>query len=114
MLSGDVHAQGALEITSSGDVSLEENPVTSVLVGPVGTSDATWPSAARGIAAETPEWLNVRQLAPTKEVNGFAFLEIEPSKTKIILNDCGGKDRSLGEDGRTQNIEELVVQATTS
>lgn len=111
MLSGDVHAQGALEITSSGDLSLEEYPVTSVLVGPVGTSDATWPSAARGIAAEQPEWIEVRQLVETKEVNGFAFLEIEPSKTTISLNDCGGKDRSLGEDGRTQKIEDLVVQA---
>lgn len=111
MLSGDVHAQGALEITSSGDISLEQNPVTSVLVGPVGTSDATWPSAARGIAAEQPEWLNVRQLVETKEVNGFALLEIGQSETRIILNDCGGKDRSLGEDGRTQKIEELVVQA---
>lgn len=111
MLSGDIHAQGALEITSSGDRSLAEKPVTSVLVGPVGTSDATWPSAARGIAAEQPEWLKVRQLVETKEVNGFAFLEIDRSGTAIRLHDCGGKDRSLNEDGRTQKIETLAVQA---
>lgn len=111
MFSGDIHAQGALEITSSGDLSLDDRPVTSVLVGPVSTSDATWPSAARGIAAEQPEWLKVRHLIDTKEVNGFAILEVDSTKTKIDLHDCGGKDRSLDEDGRTQRIEELTLQA---
>ena len=75
------------------------------------SSDATWPSFARGIAAEQPEWLETRKIVETKEVNGFAILEIGPTSAEIHLHDCGGKDRTLGEDGRTQKIETLDVKA---
>lgn len=75
ILSGDIHAQGAVSITSSGDLELKK-PVKSFLVGPVSTSDATWPSSARGITAETPGWLKCDELSATREVNGFTLLSL--------------------------------------
>jgi hypothetical protein len=109
MFSGDVHAQGAVAITASGDLALADKPVTSVLVGPVSSSDATWPSSARGITAAKPDWMETETLVETKENNGFAMLEIDQSGVRVALHDCGGYDRSLGEDGRTQNAQEISV-----
>jgi hypothetical protein len=100
VLSGDIHAQGAVNLEASGDLDLSAHSVPSFLVGPVSTSDLTWPSAARGVAAATPAWLRVREQTATREVNGFALFEFTPDGATATLADCGGRDRSLGEDGR--------------
>jgi hypothetical protein len=109
MFSGDIHAQGAVAITKSGAEDLSGAPVSSILVGPVGTSDATWPSAARNIAAAEPAWLETQELAPTQEINGFTILEFDRSGIRARLHDCGGHDRSLGEDGRVQRVSTLEI-----
>jgi len=108
IFSGDIHAQGAVNIRRSGELALEK-PVKSFLVGPVGTSDATWPSAARGIAAGQPEWLATDEVLATREVNGFTIFEFEGSLARARLFDCGGYDRSKGEDGRVQRVDEIVI-----
>ena len=109
IISGDIHAQGAVSIKSSGDLILEK-PVKSFLVGPVSTSDATWPSAARGISAKAPGWMTSDELLATREVNGFTILEFEGSVARARMFDCGGYDRSKGEDGRVQRVDEVVIQ----
>lgn len=109
MLSGDVHAQGAVQIQESGPLNLTDQLVTSLLVGPVSTSDATWPSSARGIAADTPDWLSVETLLPTREVNGLTILDFTPTAATARLISCGGYDRSLEEDGRAQQIDEIAL-----
>jgi hypothetical protein len=109
IFSGDIHAQGAVNITSSGELVLEK-PVKSFLVGPVSTSDATWPSSARGISAKNPGWLTSDELLATREVNGFTIFEFEGSAARARLFDCGGYDRSKGEDGRVQRVDEIVIQ----
>lgn len=106
--SGDIHAQGAISIEASSELTFDE-PVVSILVGPVGTSDATWPSAARGIPAAQPEWLVSEELHATSEVNGFTVLEFTSTEAKLRLFACGGFDRSKGEDGRVQSVHELVI-----
>ena len=106
--SGDIHAQGAIHIEQSAEVKLDE-PLVSVLVGPVSTSDATWPSAARGIPSGQPEWLATEELHATSEVNGFALLEFTSAQAKVRLFDCGGFDLSKEEDGRVQSVHELVI-----
>ncbi|MBT4520793.1 MAG: phosphodiesterase [Halieaceae bacterium] len=108
IFSGDIHAQGAVEIRKSGELVLEK-PITSILVGPVSTSDATWPSAARGIAAAEPGWLATKEVIATREVNGFTIFEFEASTARARLFDCGGYDRSKGEDGRVQNVDDIVI-----
>jgi len=109
MLSGDIHAQGSIEIQNSDDLNLTERPVASVLVGPVSTSDVTWPTSARGIAAATPEGLDVTERVATKEVNGFTMFDITPEDVTARLFDCGGHDRSLSEDGSVQRVEEVEI-----
>ncbi len=108
IFSGDIHAQGVVNIHRSGDLMFEK-PLTSILVGPVSTSDATWPSAARGVAAGEPEWLTGDKLLATREVNGFTLFEFEGSVAKVRLFNCGGYDRSKGEDGRVQSVDEIVI-----
>ena len=106
--SGDIHAQGAISITQSGEMVFDE-PVKSVLVGPVSTSDATWPSAARGVPAAQPAWLSSNELLGTNEVNGFTLFEFTNSEVRPRLFNCGGFDRSRNEDGRIQSTAEILI-----
>jgi len=108
IFSGDIHAQGIVNIKSSGDLMFE-NPLTSILVGSVSTSDATWPSAARGIPAGNPAWLTTDELLATREINGFTLFEFEGSIAKARLFNCGGYDRSRGEDGSVLSVDEIVI-----
>ncbi len=109
IFSGDIHAQGAVNILASGSVEPLPSPVQSILVGPVGTSDMTWASAARGVTASTPDWLTTEDIVPTREVNGFTLLEFTPEGASVRLADCGGYDRSLGEDGGIRAVDEFKV-----
>ena len=107
--SGDIHAQGAVEILASGSQGELPSPIKSILVGPVSTSDATWPSFARGIPAGPPKWLSVQELVPTREVNGYTFFEFTPTSATARLVDCGGYDRSLGETGGMKSVNDIML-----
>lgn len=106
MLSGDIHALAAERITQSGDLDLSDRPVTSILSGPVSSSDGTWPSSARGVQAAIPTWLKAETLVPVTEVNSYTMIEITPDSVTMHLRDCGGYDRSLNETGK-------VLRSTT-
>lgn len=108
-LSGDIHAQGAVHIEASGDLDFSNRPILSVLAGPVSTSDLTWPSAARGIEAAAPAWLRTRDQLRTQEVNGFTLLDFTPEGASATLLDCGGRDRSLAEDGRVLERRRIKI-----
>ena len=105
--SGDIHAQGAIQIQNCGDVDLSEMPVTSILVGPVSTSQATWPSFARGIEAATPESVNASILSATEEVNGYTLFDIAPTSVRATLVNCGGHDPCKQETGAPINVREI-------
>lgn len=107
--SGDIHAQGAIAIEVSGDEALPGGLVKSLLVGPVSTSDATWPSFARGIPANQPGWLQTITLSVTEEVNGFALFDIRSSGVMAQLFNCGGHDASGTDDGRVQGVTDLLL-----
>ena len=107
--SGDIHAQGAIAIEVSGDEALPGGLVKSLLVGPVSTSDATWPSFARGIPANQPGWLQTKTLSVTEEVNGFALFDIRSSGVVAQLFNCGGHDASGTDDGRVQGVTDLLL-----
>lgn len=109
ILSGDIHAQGAVQITSSGKLDLSDQPLTSFLVGPVSTSEATWPSAARGIPAAKPGWLNRKELATTKEVNGFTIFSFNPTTATATLYECGGYDLDKAENGSVLATYDVAI-----
>ena len=76
VLSGDLHATGHALIQSSGELSLDANPVHAILTGPLGTGRG-WPSRARGTPPLTATGLGVEAIAPVQEKNGFALFDIE-------------------------------------
>ena len=108
MLSGDIHAQGAVKVRRSGDYDLSLNPIVSVLTGPVSTSDATWPSFALGIPASQPEWLNTEIITPTSEVNGFALVTLTKQTATVTLHNCDGQCGGA-DGGSVENIIEFSV-----
>jgi len=107
--SGDIHAQGAIAIEASGEEALSGGLVKSLLVGPVSTSDATWPSFARGVPANQPAWLQTTPLSATEEINGFTLFEITSSGVVAHLFNCGGHDSSASDDGRVQGVTDLLL-----
>jgi len=107
--SGDIHAQGAIAIEASGEEALSGGLVKSLLVGPVSTSDATWPSFARGVPANQPAWLQTTPLSATEEINGFTLFDITSSGVVAHLFNCGGHDSSASYDGRVQGVTDLLL-----
>jgi hypothetical protein len=78
IISGDLHAIGEGQIHRSGSLDFQNNPVISVLAGPVGTGDLGWPSAFRGTAPVPPAHIDMREdLAPIEE-NGFTIADFTP------------------------------------
>ena len=104
ILSGDIHAQGAISISNSGDLDMASRPVNSFLTGPVSTSEATWPSSARGVTADTPKWLGVTPLSRTKEINGFTIFQCNSQSITASLYDCGGYDLRQGDNGSVKAV----------
>jgi len=85
MLSGDLHATGAISLTRSGEVDMSANPVNVVLAGTLASSTATWASFARGTAPLVPSSLTAQVLDPVVERNGFAIVDVTPEKMVFRL-----------------------------
>ena len=82
-LSGDLHATGAGRILRSGEISLERNPVVSVLSGTVGTGHAGWPSQFRGQRARPSKTLEAEEWLEPLEENGFSLLDYTPESLRL-------------------------------
>jgi len=79
-ISGDLHAVGAGVIRKSGDHDLRENPILSVLSGPISSGGPIFPSAFRNAGAAPSEVLDVEQDFPPVEKNGFTIFDFTPDK----------------------------------
>ncbi|BFM18447.1 hypothetical protein R50073_46300 [Maricurvus nonylphenolicus] len=88
VVSGDLHLLGSGVIEKSGDLDLSENPVHTILSGPVGVGGLGWLSKARGLQAKNPGAMEVDELLPPQETNGFTLLEISPNKIEVNLMAC--------------------------
>ena len=84
VFSGDLHATGHALIRSSGEASLDANPVHAILTGPLGTGRG-WPSRARGTPPLTATGLTVEAIASVREKNGFAIFDIERDAVTVRL-----------------------------
>ena len=82
-VSGDLHATGIGQMHRTRELSLEKNPVVSVLPGTPGTAGPGWPSRFRGqrpvpsLTLEAEEWI-----APIEE-NGFTILDFTPEGLQL-------------------------------
>jgi hypothetical protein len=83
VVSGDLHALGAVRIERSAGLDLAANPVHSILSGPVGVGDIGWPSRARGVAARLPEGLDAESLLELDERNGFTLLDFDRRSARV-------------------------------
>jgi hypothetical protein len=81
VLSGDLHAIGSGLITRSGELNFD-NPVQTILAGPIGTGTG-WPSSARGIDATVPVDLEVEERASPIENNGFSIFDIDTDSIEV-------------------------------
>jgi hypothetical protein len=74
MISVDLHAIGSVLIVRYGATELDD-PVCTVLSGPIGTNPTGWPSGRRGIGPTVPAHLDVRGgIAPIEE-HGFTIAD---------------------------------------
>ena len=108
ILSGDIHAIGATSIIESDAIKLKED-VKTFLVGPIGSSSAGWPSFARGIAAENPNYLVCNSIYKTREENGFTLFKIYHNEAYAEINSCGGHDPSNGDTGKIISNEKIYL-----
>jgi hypothetical protein len=74
-VSGDLHSIGETRIVGTNGIDLRRGPVTVILPGPLGTSAAGWPSALRGMRAQTPAALEADEALPALEENGFIIAD---------------------------------------
>lgn len=105
-LSGDLHAVGRGVITQSGALDLSRTPLHSILAGPISTSEAGWPSFARGAAARIAESISMDggELA---EQNGFVVMDFEADRVTIRRFACSDLDEAAGELKRP--VETIVL-----
>jgi hypothetical protein len=75
VVSGDLHAIAMAKILRCGARSLEANPITTILSGPIGTRPGGWPSGRRGIGASRPEHLDLREEIAPVEQHGFTIAD---------------------------------------
>ncbi|MDG2089760.1 MAG: hypothetical protein P8J61_01420 [Gammaproteobacteria bacterium] len=85
VISGDLHAIGAGEILRSGNIDLNDNPVTAILSGPVGTTPGGWPSVARGARSMPSLHLDMVEEVEQIEEHGFTIVDFLQDKIVIRL-----------------------------
>ena len=84
-LSGDLHAlaHGRIERNSAQD--LRQNPVHSVLTGPISTGPRGWPSAARGTPPLVASTLEVAESLKPLEWNGFTLIDFTRDQAEFRM-----------------------------
>ncbi len=85
VISGDLHAVGAGTMRRAGSLDLSANPVTTVLSGPVGTSQRGFPSVVRGVGSTPSSHLDLEEIAPPIEQHGFTLVDFLPDRMSVSL-----------------------------
>ncbi len=81
-MSGDIHSIAEGRILRSGTHDFRNNPVISVITGTPGTG-VGWPSTARGTIATPPTHVELDEVVPVREENGFHIVDFEPNGVTI-------------------------------
>jgi hypothetical protein len=74
-LSGDLHALAEGRIQRYGNLDFRQNPIVSVLTGPISTGPKAWPSAWRGTPPRTPTGIEADAGLDPLEKNGFSIID---------------------------------------
>jgi len=84
IVEGDFHASAAGRITRSGEIALEQ-PVHTILTGPLGTGDLGFPSAYRGVESRPSQLLDMEQAMKPVERNGFTVIDVTPERMTFSI-----------------------------
>jgi hypothetical protein len=82
-ISGDLHAVGIGKILRSGSLSLADNPLTTVLSGPIGTAPGAWPSAFRGVGSTPAQHLDLQEEVKPIEQHSFTIADFLPDRIRF-------------------------------
>ena len=85
VVSGDLHAIAIGQMLRSGTIDMRGNPITAVLAGPIGTSNAGWPSSVRGVGATPPGHLDMREAVTPIEQHGFTIVDVTPDSISVRM-----------------------------
>ena len=83
--SGDLHAFAFGEIIKSGEIDMQDNPISCICVGSLGSSGPGFPTIFRGVGAEIPTDLDVNEPFTPLEKNGFTIIDVTPEKMVIKM-----------------------------
>jgi hypothetical protein len=78
IVSGDLHMFASGLIRRSGELDFSANPIRTMVIGPLGTGDPAFPSAARGVLPQRPVDMEMDEPVPPYEKNGFSLLDVAP------------------------------------
>jgi hypothetical protein len=83
VISGDLHAIGEGRMLRSGHLNFSNNPVITVLPGPLGTSNGGWASEFRGVGPKPPQHLDMEETVAPIEENGFLIADFTPENITL-------------------------------
>jgi hypothetical protein len=83
VISGDLHAIAEGRMYRSGSLDFSKKPIVTILAGPLGTGDAGWPSAFRGVGAAPSTHLAMEENLKPLEENGFIIVDFTPDNIQI-------------------------------
>jgi hypothetical protein len=84
-LSGDLHTLAHGMIGRNGKQDLRNNPIHSVLTGPISTGPRGWPSSARGTPPLVASGLDVTEDLQPLEWNGFTIADFTRDKCEFRM-----------------------------
>ncbi|MFK7904567.1 MAG: hypothetical protein AB8B69_05565, partial [Chitinophagales bacterium] len=84
-LQGYLHMISYGLVKQSGDLDFGANPIHAIGTGPLGSGKLGFPSSIRGTIPLIADDLEVEELAPPLEKNGFTILEITPDTIDIKI-----------------------------
>lgn len=85
IIQGDLHNTSYAKIHRSGDLDFSRKPIHVIGTGTLGTGDLGFPSSFRGTTAQVPKDMQVEEIFPPTEKNGFSILHISESKINIKM-----------------------------
>lgn len=85
VVSGDLHAIAIGRMLRAGALDLRDNPITTVLSGPIGTGPGGWPSAFRKVGASPPAHLGMDEDVKPLEQHGFTLADFLPDRIVLRL-----------------------------
>ena len=82
-VSGDLHALAAGSIHKSSELDFSDNPIQSIVSGPISSDDLTWASTFRNTPPLVPSEISLDESLAPLENNGFTLLDFDPDNIQV-------------------------------